>query len=384
MAITRGTAVDFGAELVRMYQSAQDSIMQRMARVLATGIGDRSWGADKLVQIGDLRRFIESTMAGLDVPARRAASEAMLNAVMAGRRAALDEVRRQGPAGTLATRLDEAQRALGRGAVDVQGQVARLTAALTDRLQGTHLPIVRQSLDVYREVISRATGPAVIGVETQQKAAQRAFRALTDRGIAGFTDRGGRRWSLDSYVNMATRTAMVQSSVEAHNDQLSGLGIDLVQVSDVAGECRLCRPWEGKILIIRGAATASGPHNIRVLHGIDDRYITVSVAGTVAEARDAGLFHPNCRHSLGAYIPGVTRPLVSTEDPAGNEARARQRELELRTRRAKMDAATSLSDSDRRAAERRAREAAAELKAHLDKTGLTARRNASRVNSGLS
>jgi hypothetical protein len=383
VAITRGTAVDFGTELVRMYQSAQDSIMERMARVLATGIGDRSWGADKLVQIGDLRRFIESTMAGLSDPARRAASEAMLDAVLAGRRAALDEVRRQGVGGTLAVRLDEAQRALSRGAVDVQGQAARLAAALTDRLQGTHVPIVRQSLDVYREVIGRAAGPAVIGVETQQKAAQRAFTQLTQRGIAGFTDRGGRRWSLDSYVNMSTRTAMVQSSVEAHNDQLTGLGIDLVQVSDVAGECPLCRPWEGKILIVGGAATSTGPHDIQALHGIDDRYVTVSVAGTVAEARVAGLLHPNCRHSLGAYIPGVTRPLVSTEDPEGNAARAKQRQLELQTRRAKMDAATALTPAARRAAQARARASAAELSAHIEATGLTARRNASRVNSGL-
>ncbi|MFE2530325.1 phage minor capsid protein [Streptomyces sp. NPDC059371] len=45
-------------------------------------------------------------------------------------------------------------------------------------------------------------------METRRQAIQTAVQRLTDRGITSFVDRSGRAWSMPSYAEMATRTAV--------------------------------------------------------------------------------------------------------------------------------------------------------------------------------
>jgi hypothetical protein len=111
-------------------------------------------------------------------------------------------------------------------------------------------------------------------------------RAISDKiagtlkeGLVALVDRGGRKWSLESYSNMLTRTMLVKTANQGLTNRLLDSGYDLVEVSDHFGECDLCRPWEGKILSL------SGKH---------PKYPTTD------EAESSGLFHPNCRHR---YLP---------------------------------------------------------------------------------
>lgn len=105
---------------------------------------------------------------------------------------------------------------------------------------------------------------------------------------------------------------------------------DLVTASNAPRECPLCRPWEGKVLTISGP---DGAHAVEVEHAIEDgRTVRVNVAGSLDAARRAGLQHPNCRHSVSAYTPGITRTDNATSDPAGDEAGQRQRAIERNIR----------------------------------------------------
>jgi hypothetical protein len=63
-------------------------------------------------------------------------------------------------------------------------------------------------------------------------------------------------------------------------------GEDLVIVSDIDPTCPLCRPWNDAVLSISGQTEGYS---------------------TVAEAEDAGLFHPRCVHSFSLYIPELER-----------------------------------------------------------------------------
>lgn len=86
----------------------------------------------------------------------------------------------------------------------------------------------------------------------------------------------------------------------------------------------------------------SGPHgarDVQVDHAIQDGKTTVHIAGTVDEAVLNGLMHPNCRHSLSAFLPGVTRIPTNTADPEGDAARQRLRALERKVRKQKLAAA---------------------------------------------
>ncbi len=94
-----------------------------------------------------------------------------------------------------------------------------------------------------------------------------------------FVDSGGHVWDTKSYVAMNVRT----NAMRVYNDCLAdtigrATGSDLVRVSSGGDpDCRLCFPWEGRILSLTGK-TQGFP--------------------TYEEAREAGLFHPNCVHTL--------------------------------------------------------------------------------------
>lgn len=348
MAISRGTSGinpgGFGYSLWELFSHIEDRILVAIGQATARAIPNAetiSHLGRQQIALSRLTQAVNDLLEGLDAKASRLAAHAVLGAARGGRVQALRELdaiagRADLPA-SFRQRMGAARLALGQGEEALRvGPVARIAEALQSRLGEMRLPIVRAARDSFQEIIAKATAAATIGVDAQRKAAAAAYQELAGRGLTAFTDKAGRRWSLDAYVDMATRTAIVQSAVESHNDQLGRLGIDLVLVSISARECPLCAPWQGKVLARSGP---SGPHDVEVDHGIEDRKITVHVAGTVAEATSAGLFHPNCRHTIGAYIPGVTtvpeRPERPEDAPSGYIAEQRQRELERRLRAAK-------------------------------------------------
>ncbi|MGX1274896.1 phage minor capsid protein [Streptomyces phaeoluteigriseus] len=68
-------------------------------------------------------------------------------------------------------------------------------------------------------------------------------------------------------------------------------------------------------------------------------------------ARAAGLFHPNCRHSLSAYLPGVsTRPPHHATPGMTYEDTQRQREIERHIRAWKRRQAAAMDEAARRRA----------------------------------
>ena len=142
-------------------------------------------------------------------------------------------------------------------------------------------------------------------------------------GITGFRDVAGRQWSLPSYAEMAARTSVSNAMLQGHTDRIRELGIDTVIVSDAPEDCKLCRPFEGKVLSLSGRTTG------RLKDG-------KTVVASLAQAKSAGLYHPNCRHSHSVYLPGITKgPTKDTADPAGDALRQKQRAYERRVRELK-------------------------------------------------
>ena len=101
---------------------------------------------------------------------------------------------------------------------------------------------------------------------------------------------------------------------------------------------------------------------------------------TLDEARAAGLFHCNCRHSISAYQPGVTPPMQHTEDPEGYAATTRLRYLERQTRQSKRMVAAAMDDEATAIAKLRVRTYQAKIRAHVAAT--TAKRQPYRESLG--
>jgi hypothetical protein len=163
--------------------------------------------------------------------------------------------------------------------------------------------ITRAVSDTYRRIVTRAAAGPLLGTVTRRQASQRALDAFAQRGVGGFVDRSGRTWELAAYAEMAVRSVTARAAIEGHIDALAEIQVGLVMVSDAPLECELCRPWEGEILTL---SNQSGPHTLRLEHAAPERprrgvlrrrgpvpTVAVHVAGSLVEARAAGLFHPN-------------------------------------------------------------------------------------------
>lgn len=99
-------------------------------------------------------------------------------------------------------------------------------------------------------------------------------------GITSLRDRSGREWDLDRYGEMLVRTKLTQAHNTGVANRMIESGNDLVVVSNHLGACKLCAPWEGKVLSLTGRNSS---------------YVSLAMA------KQGGLFHPNCRHVYSPY-----------------------------------------------------------------------------------
>ena len=259
-----------------------------------------------------------------------------------------------------------------------------LAQELAATLAGAARTIPRFADDAYA---AATLGGALSGVVdlpgrlSPAEAQARAWADLTSKGVAGFTDRAGRRWNLASYVEMAVRTATQQAYNASHLDRMTRAGLAYFTISATARPCPLCGPWEGKVLTVTGGAgVATEPHSAG-----EGGPVTFHVDATLAEAEAAGLMHPNCRHTLVPFLPGVTRLTASTwgdADEAKYRATQRLRYLERRVRAARLQLAGALTPAQESEARSLVRTRAAAARAFADGHGLVNRPRRQRIDLG--
>ncbi|VXB82283.1 phage minor capsid protein [Aeromicrobium sp. 9AM] len=338
MPVSPSYTENLSAGVAAHYQEAERRLLLLIAGYLKKDMDAPDWAELKLLQV----QLLQAQARGLlDRTGRQVAAELALTLSKAANRgtavamADLAELIRQGLVVPPALPAVEA----------LVGETIRATV-------GTHPHILRQTLDTYRAVVASTSPQVLLGTQTRLQAAQSALDAFANRGISGFIDQAGRNWALESYAEMATRTATSKAVTSAYRDQMVAAGEDLVIVSDAPQECELCEPWEGKILSLTGAPR------------IDD----IEVEATLDEAEDEGLFHPNCRHSIALYQPGVTEVPTDTADPEGDRARQELRRLERGVRQWKRRSAAALDDNAKAAADAKVRDWQARIRKHVDET----------------
>ncbi|MFT8442196.1 MAG: phage minor capsid protein [Bifidobacterium aquikefiri] len=237
---------------------------------------------------------------------------------------------------------------------------------LQTELKDIRARILRQHDDLYKLTAAGAATNSVMANGGTITDAQRSMMTdLLTHGVTGFTDRAGRRWRLSSYVEMAVRTAAMRSLNEAHLQVMQAAGITLFQVPSHLHTCPLCFPWQGRILSVDPDADADG---------------------TIDEARAAGLWHPNCEHSLTAWRSGDKRPEPqewSDRDQQLWESSQKQRELERHVREQKSVYAASHDPQLRKQARVKIRGYQKQLRDLTDTTGLLRRSHREQPDLGL-
>lgn len=368
------TVDQLAAALVALYTDAE--------RRLLADVGNAARAGEARL-LGEMRRQAVRVATALTLRSAALSRDITREAAQRGDAAALATLRRmvEGDRRLASIYLARFDDVTGHGAAAAT-QIGLELAAKVTGLQGG---ILRSVDDAYRAAVAEAAARLTRGAEglTPQTAQTLAWRRLTAQGITGFQDRAGRQWNLASYVEMATRTAVQRAYNAAADARYGALGIEYFTVPHDGHPCPLCRPWEGSVLshgrvgtVVDSNAATGAP-------------VAFTVKATVDQARAAGLWHPNCRHVLLPYMPGVTkatpaRPWSRTDQDA-YDATQRLRDLERRVRDAKRqaDLAAALGDEQQhRQAKARLRRYQAQIRDHVDQHGLVRRRQREQLNLG--
>ncbi|MER7697031.1 phage minor capsid protein [Streptomyces sp. NPDC096095] len=371
MPIHPGMVEDLAAGTRGLYAGAEERLLRIIARQLEGGYDSPQWAERKLAAVTALRRAAVAVTDQLDQAVTAEIFDVTAEAYSTGHRAGVAEL------GT----LDDGARRLVDEITPQAQAVDRLAEQTVSRVTDTHRSILRTIVDRFRAIVGQVAALPLLGTSTRRQATQDAMRKWADEGITSFVDRAGRRWKLTSYAEMAVRTAVGRAATEGHMRTLETAGVQLVIVSNSPRECPLCRPWETRVLTISGP---DGARTVEVEHGTrDGEMVPVRVAGSLDEARRAGLQHPNCRHSVSAYTPGITRTETARPDPEGYEAGQRQREIERAIRKYKRRAAAATTPEERTAANAKTRQWQSTMRDHL-KTHPNLRRLRAREQEGAS
>lgn len=168
------------------------------------------------------------------------------------------------------------------GFAAIHQQAAQVLAeAAYNRFDDTTITIGRRVNDIYRTLALENIKGSVVGYKSWQQVAKNFREQLAVQGVTGFKDVKGRKWNMRTYAEMVSRTTTMEAHLQGTALRLQEHGHDLVKVSTHSGTCEKCAPWQGKILSLSGQSTEYP---------------------SLQDAKDAGLFHPRCRHAYGLYI----------------------------------------------------------------------------------
>jgi len=336
------------AALLAEFMTVEASLIRRFAVLIA------KYGVSDLL-LHQMRKTAQGATVGL-----RKATPGLVRRVV--EQAASDGARAAGPGEPVKPKLGLAGDSFESHA---ERSARAIREDLENKLNGLDYRIARFADDVYRAVVSDAAQSQVLGA-TPVQAQHEAYRRLMGRGIDGFVDSRGRKWELSAYVEMAVRTAAQRTFNVSHLDRMQALGIQYFYVTDDGHPCPLCLPWQNEVLTV----------------GIPDEV----AAHTVEEATLAGLFHPNCRHTIVAFTPGVSKIPAPHVWGADDERRyvesQRQRALERAIRAAKRELDGAFTPDMRVVANRRVRVAQKNMRDFIDKTGRVRNTRREQLNLG--
>lgn len=332
--------------LVDVWDTAAERMLLVVARRLARGIEEPGWAEAKsretLAVSSELRAIVRN------VPTEETAVDAMQQAYDLGEKAAA----------TLGERFIATS----------PSKVIRLATLLVQRIRGTFVPVTRAHEDVFQRAVLDSELLMQTGTTTRREAVASTVDRLLTEGVDKFRAEDSKHWHLDTYVRMASRTTAQHLMIEGQLDGMVARGRDLVVISDSVRECKLCRPWESKLLSISGAAVGQEVDGLVVV-------------GSIAEARAAGLWHPNCTHRPDPYTPGLTRVPEPKENPEGYKQQQKLRQLEREVRQLKRTLLAVQQLGDTQAARdlrRKIRAKHQQIEVHTEAHGLNRRRERER------
>jgi len=201
--------------------------------------------------------------------------------------------------------------------------------------------VLRKMDDVYRQVIYKAEVNMAAGAKALDQAVDMATRDFLARGIDSITYSDGRKVNIASWAEMALRTASQRATFLGEGKKRDEWGVYTVVMSAHANCSPWCLPYQGTVMI-DDVYTSITPEQAEQL-AKEMKLVRLS------EAMKEGVFHPNCRHTLSTYFPGISRLPEPVDDEVAvklYKAEQYQRYIERNIRKYKRLAAGSLDEQN--------------------------------------
>lgn len=233
-------------------------------------------------------------------------------------------------------------------------------AAKKDLNKGSEA-VLRKMDDVYRQVIFKAEAHMTLGGMTLDQAIDKASKDFLERGIDVITFSDGRKMTIPAYAEMALRTVSQRATFLGEGKKRDEWGVYTVVMSSHDNCSPWCLPFQGTVMIDDVYTSITREHAEQLSR--DMGYSLLSYA--MAE----GAFHPNCRHTLATYFPGITRlpdPVDAALALKRYEAEQRQRYLERGIRKYKRLEVGSIDEANQLKYGKKVQEWKDRLKEHLE------------------
>ena len=147
-----------------------------------------------------------------------------------------------------------------------------------ESLNSINTVIGRKSQDFLRELGLRQSQGIIFGTDSWQKVAKNMTDELKKEGYFFIKYKDGSKHSAKEYSRMVARTTSAEANRAGVRDRMQEWGYDLVVINGISkNPDSPCIPYQGKTLSLSGKT---------------EGYIKE------ADAVAAGLFHPNCIHSM--------------------------------------------------------------------------------------
>lgn len=345
--------------IVRIFEEIEQRLVQSLKRSLGGGkeYDSTSWQAEKLRSLDKFRKenaeLMQEYTEQIDTETRQLMQDQFDEGV------------------TDASTLPAVQEApeLAFFGVDTT-KVNKLIEDMSYLEKNAETAALRMTDDVYRQTVNRVQLAMSTGAMTLQQAVDAAVKDFLNQGINCIVYSDGRRVNIADYVRMALRTTATRAALQGKSAKFKALGYDTVQVSSYSMCSKTCQPWQGRIYIEDTFSWWDGEvqeYPDGILWGKSNycgKWFPL-----LSSAIERGLFHPNCRHTIGLWRDGD--PLPESVDNSDTEQRYKleqqQRALEREIRKAKRKV-NGLSDPDNvRKAKAELRQAQKELEDFVDK-----------------
>lgn len=129
--------------------------------------------------------------------------------------------------------------------------------------------------DAKRRAITAQLREGRLSGEALEDVAEEVAERLDQQGFTALVDRGGRRWQLQNYSEMLTRTHVIRANNQAQMNTYLDYDVQIVEISSHGATDSLCQPEEGNVYTLDPDDNS----------GYD--YLS-----------DPPPFHPNCKHTV--------------------------------------------------------------------------------------